>query len=164
MKSSSRYLHDDVIKWKHFPHYWSLVRGIHRSLVNPPQKGEWRGALIFSLIYAWTNGWVSNRNAGNLRRHRVHHDVTVMIYGYTVDPIDPWKSFLVFTANPSGELLLMQIKLNPSEDEQSHAQKSVAWNYLSIFKLQLHCLKLGMEIFSFHTLWLIHAGMKVKPR
>ena len=23
--------HDDVIKWKHFPRYWSCVRGIHRS-------------------------------------------------------------------------------------------------------------------------------------
>ena len=22
--------HDDVIKWKHFPCYWSFVRGIHR--------------------------------------------------------------------------------------------------------------------------------------
>ena len=25
--------HDDVIKWKHFPHYWPFVRGIHRSPV-----------------------------------------------------------------------------------------------------------------------------------
>ena len=24
-------MHDDVIKWKHFPRYWSFVRGIHRS-------------------------------------------------------------------------------------------------------------------------------------
>ena len=35
-----KYLHhDDVIKWKHFPHYWPFVRGIHRSRVNFPQKG-----------------------------------------------------------------------------------------------------------------------------
>ena len=39
--------HDDVIKWKHFPHYWPFVRGIHRSPVNP-HKGQWRGALMFS--------------------------------------------------------------------------------------------------------------------
>ena len=31
--------HDDVIKWKHFPRYWSFVQGIHRSLVNSPHKG-----------------------------------------------------------------------------------------------------------------------------
>ena len=24
--------HDDVIKWKHFPRYWSFVRGIHAEL------------------------------------------------------------------------------------------------------------------------------------
>ena len=32
--------HDDVIKWKHFPRYWSFVRGIHRSTVNSPHKGQ----------------------------------------------------------------------------------------------------------------------------
>ena len=31
--------HDDVIKWKHFPRYWTFVRGIHRSPVNSPHKG-----------------------------------------------------------------------------------------------------------------------------
>ena len=45
-----------------------------------PHKDPWRWALIFSLICAWINGWVSNRWAGDLRRHRVHHDVIVMIY------------------------------------------------------------------------------------
>ena len=45
-------LHDDVIKWKHFPCYWPLVRGIHWSPVNSPHKGQWRGALMFSLICA----------------------------------------------------------------------------------------------------------------
>ena len=45
--------HDDVIKWKHFPRYWPAVRGICRSLVNSTHKCQWRGALIFSLIFAW---------------------------------------------------------------------------------------------------------------
>ena len=70
--------HDDVIKWKHFPRYWPFVRGIHRSPVNSPHKGQWHGALMFSLICAWINGWVNNRWAGDLRRHRAHYDVTVM--------------------------------------------------------------------------------------
>ena len=42
--------HGDVIKWKHFPRYWPFVREIHRSPVNSPHKGQWRGALMFSLI------------------------------------------------------------------------------------------------------------------
>ena len=76
--------HDDVIKWTHFPRYWPFVRGIHRSPVNSPQKGRRRGALKFSLICAWTNGWVNSRDAGDLRRHRAHYDVTVMRYIYTI--------------------------------------------------------------------------------
>ena len=70
--------HDDVIKWKHFPRYWPFVRGIHRSPVNSPHKGQWRGALMFTLISAWINGWVNNREAGDSRRHHAHYDVTVM--------------------------------------------------------------------------------------
>ena len=30
--------HDDVIKWKPFPRYWSFVWGIHSSPVNSPHK------------------------------------------------------------------------------------------------------------------------------
>ena len=71
--------HDDVIKWRHFPRYWPFVRGIHRSPVNSPHKGQWRGALMFSLICVWINVWVNNREAGDLRRHRVHYDVIVMV-------------------------------------------------------------------------------------
>ena len=70
--------HYDVIKWKHFPRYWPFVRAIHRSPVNSPHKGQWRGALILSLICVWINSWVNNRKAGDLRRYRVHYDVSVM--------------------------------------------------------------------------------------
>ena len=68
-------IHNDVIKWKHFPRYWPLVRGIHRSPVNSSHKGQWRGALMFSFICAWINGWVNNRD---LRRHRAHYDIIVI--------------------------------------------------------------------------------------
>ena len=68
----------ECIKWKHFPRYWPFVRGIHRSPVNSPHKGQWRRALVFSLICAWINGWVNNREAGDFRRHRDHFDVIVM--------------------------------------------------------------------------------------
>ena len=69
---------DDAIKWKHFPRYWPFVRGIHRFPVNSnPHKGQWRGALMFSLICVCTNSWLNNREAGDLRRYRAHYDVTV---------------------------------------------------------------------------------------
>ena len=31
------------------------------------------------LICAWTNNWANNRDAGYLRHHHVHYDVTVML-------------------------------------------------------------------------------------
>ena len=71
--------HDDVIKWKHFPRYWPFVREIQRSPVNSPHKGQWRGALMFSLICTRINGWINSCEAGGLRRHRAHYDVIVMI-------------------------------------------------------------------------------------
>ena len=82
--------HDDIMAWEHFPHYswwrhqmetfsaFPFVRRIHRSPVNSPHKGQWRGALMFTLICARINGWVNNCEAGDLRRNRAHYDVIVM--------------------------------------------------------------------------------------
>ena len=44
---------------------------------DSPHKDKRRGALIFSLICAWIDGWVNNREAGDVIRHRAHYDVTV---------------------------------------------------------------------------------------
>ena len=49
-----------------------------RSPVNSPHKGQPRVPLISSLICAWTNHWVNNREAGDLRCHCAHCDVIVM--------------------------------------------------------------------------------------
>ena len=57
--NAKSYWLDDVIKWTH----------------------SGRGAMMFSLICAWINGWVNSREAGDLRRNRAHHDFTVMVYG-----------------------------------------------------------------------------------
>ena len=91
--------HDDVIKWKHFPRYWPFVRGIHRSPVNSPHKGQWRGALIFSLICARINGWVNNHEAGDLRRHRAYYDVIVLICWLRVSSILHIRKHLITDSN-----------------------------------------------------------------
>ena len=76
----------------HYQHQWSwwrhqmetfsallaLCAGNSPVPVNSPHKGQWRRALMFSLIYAWIKDWVNNREAGDLRRHRGHYDVIVM--------------------------------------------------------------------------------------
>ena len=81
---------------------WPVVRGIHQSPVNSSHKGQWHGALMFSLICAWKNGWVNNREAGDFRRHLAHYDVTVMLgfcaihdptYPHTPSPHKKWPPF-----------------------------------------------------------------------
>ena len=68
--------------WRHqtFSRNWPLVRRIHRPPVKSPHKGQWRGALMFSLVCVWINGWANNHEAGDLKRYRAHYDVTVMFY------------------------------------------------------------------------------------
>ena len=64
--------HDDVIKWTHFPRYWSFVRGIHQSPVNSPHKGQWRGALMFYLnkrLSKQSWGWWLETPSHPLWRH-----------------------------------------------------------------------------------------------
>ena len=68
--------------WRHqmetFSALLALCAGNSPVPVNSPHKGQWRGALIFSLICARINDWVNNREAGDLRRHLGHIDVNVM--------------------------------------------------------------------------------------
>ena len=58
----------------------AFLAGFHWSWVNSPHKNQWRGALMFSLVYTWTNGSANNGNAGGLRRHHATYDVIVMWY------------------------------------------------------------------------------------
>ena len=98
------YKHDDVIKWKHFPRYWPFMRGIHRSPVNSSHKGQWRGALMFSLICTRINGWVSNRETGDLRRHQAHCDVIVM----NLQPHKNWFRELIKCDETPSELVAIK--------------------------------------------------------
>ena len=86
-------VHDDVIKWKQFLRYWSLVPGIDRSPVSSQHKGQWRGALVLSLVLAWTNSWANNGDAGDLRRHRTHYDA-IVIYNVSTQPPSWTQSFI----------------------------------------------------------------------
>ena len=63
---------------EHFPCNCPFVRGIHRSPVYSRHKGQWRGALMLSLICVWINDWVNNCEAGDLRHYRAHYDVIVV--------------------------------------------------------------------------------------
>ena len=77
-----------VLTWLRHPRYWPFVRGIHRSPVNSPHIDQWRRALTFSLICAWINGWVKDREADDLRRHRADYDATVKPNYWLIFPED----------------------------------------------------------------------------
>ena len=65
--------------WRHQLETFSAFLAICAG--NSPDslhKGQWRGALMFSLICVWINGWENNREAGDLRHHRALYDVIVM--------------------------------------------------------------------------------------
>ena len=119
--------HDDVIKWKHFPRYWPFVRGLHRSPVNSLHKGQWRGALMFSLICVSINGWVNNREAGDLRRYRAHYDVTVM-HQYEAKP-----NSLIYKLKHSRSVKMEANSVRPSYATQCHRTSTLAHVMASCF-------------------------------
>ena len=49
--------HDDVIKWKHFPRYWTFVRGINRWPLDSPIKGQWCGFFDLRLNKRMSKQW-----------------------------------------------------------------------------------------------------------
>ena len=109
--------------WKHFQHHWPFVQGIHRSPVNSSHKGQWRRALMFSLICAWINDWVNNSKAGDLRCHRAHYDVIVMVKGIQLYPWDSphkgpvmqnlWIYFYVVTSSWTRHVITVKFNIIP---------------------------------------------------
>ena len=63
----------------------------------PSHKGQWRGAWIFSSICAWTNVFAKNQDPADLRRHRTHYDVRVMI----LTKLNATRGWRLFTARKS---------------------------------------------------------------
>ena len=93
--------YDEVIKWKNFPRYWPFVWGIHRSPVNSPNKGQWRRALMFSLILRLnkrlskqSRGWWFETPLRPLWRHSSFIDnwCTDQHLGDMVNCYIPWYS------------------------------------------------------------------------
>ena len=69
--------------WRHqmetFSTLLAFCEGNPPVTVDSPHKGQWRGAFVFSLMCAGTNGWENNRDADDLKCHRAHPDSTVML-------------------------------------------------------------------------------------
>ena len=57
----------------------ALCAGNSSVTGESPSQNQWGRHLMFSLICVWINGWVNDREAGDLRYHRPHYDVIVVI-------------------------------------------------------------------------------------
>ena len=70
--------------WRHqmetFSALLALCEGNPPVTVVSPHKSQWRGALMFSLI--WTNVWANNPDAGDLRGRRSYYDATCMVLAW----------------------------------------------------------------------------------
>ena len=86
----------------------------------PPHKGQWRGALMFSLICVWINGWVNNGGAGDLRRNRTHYDVSEMTTLYIK---------LTLNTIPHGKACQSQFKIHTTADARL---------YIGVAKYKIH--------------------------
>ena len=75
------YRRSDVTWWCHQMETFSAFLAFCGG--NSPHEGQWRGALMFSLIGVWINGWINNRDAGDSRCHRAHYDVIVVMVWYS---------------------------------------------------------------------------------
>ena len=77
-----RYVQNQMSWWRNqMEHFCRLLAlcGRNSSVTGDfPSESSVTRDLIFSLIRAWTSGWENNRDAGDLKRHWPHYDITVM--------------------------------------------------------------------------------------
>ena len=112
-----------------------------------PHKGQWRGALTFSLICVWMKGWVNNREAGDLRRYCAHYDITVM------SMLLPESMLTSGHLDPS-EQISMEFKQNVETFLQQIAFYLVIYKNLPIL-FRLHCVN---SLWPSDTIWQHRSG------
>ena len=133
-----------------------LCVGIHWSPVNSPHKGQCRGALKFSFVCAWINGWENSRKAGNVRRHRPHYDVIVMRSHWDITSSWPvwwiqprvWFQVIILLQlimRPQGTGKCLQYRISPESQIKTsrHRQQHPFW-LRNLFEIlhrarQYHC-------------------------
>ena len=98
----------------------------------PRTKAQWRRALMLSLICVWINGWVNNRETGDLKSHRDHYDVIVM----------SWKIFMAIQAYRVHKTLhLMQWKTILPDDILINARFAYTLYHISVLPASIGRVK-----------------------
>ena len=133
----------------------------HWSPMNSRHKGQLRGALMHSLICARINGWVNNREARDLRRHRGHYDAIVMAQSLGCAVNDSFLSYedeiWAFFVNSVAELCVTLFMFSISTYKirrlisPEHIRNNV---HLHIFKWLLHSWTLFFSNFIVYAILL----------
>ena len=109
---------------------------------------------MFSLICVWINGWVNNREAGDLRRRRGHYDVIVM---YTLWSLCNWRDYFLIHIMYYGYM-------HPANTHKKHELLAVFPGMgISIIKLRRswdHCLIFITRLVYWKLDIFIYIGMK----
>ena len=133
----------------------AFVQEIHRSLVNSPHKGQWCGALTFSLIEAWLNVWANNHEAGDLRCHCAH-DVTVMsccVQYYSILENDIWRVIVITQMH--GKIRLTLLKNQIWLREHTSTWSSFVYTYWPSTTINSLGQISGGIVKCWSTLWLL---------
>ena len=145
-------LHNDIMIWKRFQHYWPFVCGIHQSLVDSPHKGP--VAWIFDVSFGVTlNKLLDKRTSGRWFNSLRPSDAYVwmnydnigsdngLLPGWCQDII--WTNVHLFNYNLRNKL---QRKLNPKSYIfiQENASENVIWR-MSVILSQPQCVKMPCQ-------------------
>ena len=105
-----------------------LWGGIHWSLVNSPHKDQGVGALMFSLICSWTNGWVNNRDAGDVRRHCAYYGVSLFkLTIFVLFDLEVWRMTLKNNRAPMPHQALCMISSPYINSNWSYGPERLNW-------------------------------------
>ena len=66
----------------------AICAGIHRSPVNSPHKGQLTHSFDVFFDLRLNDGWVNNREAGDLKGYHAHYDVIVITL--TMSQVQPF--------------------------------------------------------------------------
>ena len=77
-------------------HIFRVTGPLCGEFIGPRTEASYAELWCFLCSATWINDWVKNREAGELRRHRSHYDVIVIIFNH----LSPnwWSIFLNITS------------------------------------------------------------------